>query len=179
MAFIDTGNDIVDPDRNEKRTAMKALTYTILCSAIVMMPEAMSTASAQDNHDKKAIQQDASVIRQDQLKADLTTPADKRDTDVYTRTVSIGENGFYDVVITDMEGDLRMTGRYLDAELKTADGFFTYYHPNGNVESRGLYANGLKTGTWERFAADGTPKAERVYTGMTWEDMAVMLGVPE
>jgi hypothetical protein len=116
------------------------------------------------------------VIRKDRTKADLSTPADRNEKEAFDRTVTLADNGMYSVVITDASGNLRMKGTYLDDALKVPHGEFTYYYTNGNVESNGRYEKGWKTGVWNRFAEDGSPKAERVYTGMTWDDMAVMLG---
>lgn len=116
------------------------------------------------------------IVRQDKVRSDLATPADRRDTDVYFRTVTMNESDQYAVEVRDAEGNLRMTGSYSDEALQKEEGLFTFYYANGNIESKGLMVNGMKTGTWERFSADGTPKAERNYTGLTWEDMAVTLG---
>ncbi len=107
----------------------------------------------------------------DQVKLDLETPADKQDQIVYERTVSRTDDGTYAVQIKDENDRLRMTGRYRDAELRIAEGSFTYYYPNGNIESRGEFVNGAKSGIWYRRNWDGSPKAERVY-GPGWEEMA-------
>lgn len=62
-----------------------------------------------------------------------------------------------------IEGKLKAEGTYLDASLNVPHGFFTFYHPNGRVESRGEYIRGNKAGIWERFDAWGQPMAEKVY----------------
>lgn len=60
-------------------------------------------------------------------------------------------------------GKLKAEGTYKDAELTVPHGHFTFYHPNGRVESRGEYINGNKAGVWERFDAWGEPLAEKIY----------------
>jgi hypothetical protein len=116
------------------------------------------------------------IVRQDKVMADLRTPAGRKTTQVYYRKVMLADD-LYHVEITDGKGTLRMTGSYADEGLRQAVGEFIYYHPNGNVESTGKYARGVKTGTWYRYHFDGRPKAERIYNGKTWEEMAVELGI--
>ncbi len=62
-----------------------------------------------------------------------------------------------------MDGKLKAEGRYLDQELTLEHGHFTYYHANGKVESSGDYAQGLKSGLWQRYDVWGRPLAEKVY----------------
>lgn len=62
-----------------------------------------------------------------------------------------------------VDGKLKAEGRYRDAALTIPEGAFTYYHPNGKVESRGLYENGYKIGIWERYDVWGQALAEKVY----------------
>jgi hypothetical protein len=111
------------------------------------------------------------------LKADLSTPADRKDKQVYFRVVTPNEDGSYNAEITDQKGQLRMTGSFLDPECRIAEGSFTYYHPNGTVESTGMYSRGLKAGTWICYQINGSPRAERNYSGMSWEDYTIALGL--
>ncbi len=157
---------------------MKTLTNKIMIAAMMTAICATPTAFAQDAHIPLQLTVNDGEVRQDKIGWDLRTPASKNDKVVYYRTITAA-NGFYDVVVKDKDGNLRMTGRFLDQDATLADGQFTFYYPNGNVESSGLYSNNVKAGTWLRYAEDGSPKAERNYTGMTWEDMAVKLGVSE
>jgi len=60
-------------------------------------------------------------------------------------------------------GELKMTGLYLDEDMKTPNGVFTFYHRNGQIESTGSYRNGKKYGLWQRFHEDGSEKAEKIY----------------
>jgi hypothetical protein len=62
-----------------------------------------------------------------------------------------------------MDGKLKSEGRYLDQHLTIEHGHFTFYHANGKVESSGEYAEGLKSGVWERYDAWGRALAEKVY----------------
>lgn len=62
-----------------------------------------------------------------------------------------------------MDGKLKAEGTYADEALNLPHGFFTFYHPNGRVESRGEYIKGNKAGIWERFDAWGQALAEKVY----------------
>ncbi len=62
-----------------------------------------------------------------------------------------------------LDGKLKAEGHYADARLAVPHGAFVYYHPNGKVESRGMYVDGNKSGVWERFDAWGGALAEKVY----------------
>ncbi|MDQ3101825.1 MAG: hypothetical protein M3R08_10600 [Bacteroidota bacterium] len=154
---------------------MNTLINTLMIAGAVIAIQ-VPAVSAQDKYTDQISITDERAPRQDKVKADLSTPADRKDNDVFVRTATLNENGQYAVVVKDEQGNVRLSGTYADEDLKVADGIFTYYYANGTVESKGLMHNGVKTGTWERFSNDGTPKAERNYTGMTWDDMAVTLG---
>ena len=62
-----------------------------------------------------------------------------------------------------MDGKLKVEGRYVDPDLRIEDGVFTFYHPNGKIESTGAYAQGWKSGVWQRFDQWGRPLSEKVY----------------
>lgn len=69
----------------------------------------------------------------------------------------------YFVQVKNMKGGLKMEGYYTDEALTTEHGQFTYYYKNGQVESRGNFSMGSKSGLWLRFHQDGRSKAERLY----------------
>lgn len=62
-----------------------------------------------------------------------------------------------------MNEKLKAEGRYADPDLEIEDGIFTFYHPNGKIESTGAYAQGWKSGVWQRFDEWGHPLSEKVY----------------
>lgn len=62
-----------------------------------------------------------------------------------------------------VDGKLKAEGRYADAALTLPNGPFVFFHANGKVESKGLYAEGQKTGVWQRYDVWGQPLAEKVY----------------
>ncbi len=80
----------------------------------------------------------------------------------YTRTSSL-KDGFYDVTITFLGGQLFMTGKYMDEKLEMPHGHFTFYNQNGNKEAEGDYHKGMKVGTWKRWNAEGAPLPDRPY----------------
>jgi antitoxin component YwqK of YwqJK toxin-antitoxin module len=66
--------------------------------------------------------------------------------------------------VVDMKGKVKFEGIYTVVEGKMYEhGEFIFYHPNGKVESRGFYEYGVKTGTWERYDAVGSKKADKYY----------------
>jgi TonB family protein len=80
-----------------------------------------------------------------------------------------GDNGWLAMVYF-MDGELKMRGHYIDDELEIPHGEFTYYYQNGKIESKGQFENGAKIGVWERFNPNGSPKAERYYSGYKFGD---------
>ena len=73
------------------------------------------------------------------------------------------EGSHHKAKVFDLDGVLKGEGTYNDAEYRIADGAFTFYWPNGKVESMGHYLNGKKDGVWKRYDKWGTELAEKVY----------------
>lgn len=80
----------------------------------------------------------------------------------FYRTIIQRSNKF-EVHVYYLDGSLKMTGTYDDAEMRIANGSFTFYHPNGQKESTGNYCANSKCGIWKRWQSTGEPKADRVY----------------
>jgi len=85
----------------------------------------------------------------------------------YTRTVTSVNESLFEVKINFQTGELMMTGTYLDEALTVADGEFVYFFANGTKESQGLYANGTRVGSWQRWNFDGVQKPDRYYQDTT------------
>lgn len=85
----------------------------------------------------------------------------------YTRTVTSVNESLFEVKINFQTGELMMTGTYLDEALTVADGEFVYFFANGTKESQGLYANGTRVGSWQRWNFDGAQKPDRYYQDTT------------
>lgn len=64
---------------------------------------------------------------------------------------------------------LLCTGTFASEELTIKDGKFTFYYPNGNVESKGEYKDNIKIGEWKRFELDGSEKPSLHYTHERYE----------
>lgn len=80
----------------------------------------------------------------------------------YYRTVLQRSTG-YEVHVYYLDGKLKMTGSYEDPDMRVANGAFTFYHPNGQIESTGHFCANNKCGIWKRWQANGEAKADRVY----------------
>lgn len=118
-------------------------------------------------------------LHQDLVQADYSTPAKRKTAAPFTRTVRPDSPGDFLVVITDAAGTVRMRGTFRDAAATIPHGLFTYYHANGQQESEGRFAHGLKSGTWHCWTSNGTARADRHYLGLGWEDLQVWLGLAE
>ncbi len=62
------------------------------------------------------------------------------------------------------ERSLQMSGKYKDADCNIADGYFFYFHPNGNLSSSGQYIDGKKDGLWQSFYPNGTMQDSATYS---------------
>ena len=81
----------------------------------------------------------------------------------YYRTAIPDQDGKFSVEVFYLSGNIKMRGTYLDPKLQTEEGFFQYFYQDGSIESQGNYVKGQKTGTWQRFQADGTRKIDHYY----------------
>ncbi len=81
----------------------------------------------------------------------------------YYRVLEGVEGGAYLGRTYTMDGRLKAEGLYVDEQLTVENGRFTFFYANGQVESTGDYAHGLKKGVWQRFDAVGHALAEKVY----------------
>jgi len=83
----------------------------------------------------------------------------------FVRELTHKHDNIYSAKVIELEnGKVKMEGAFNVVPNKvTEHGIFTFYYPNGAVESRGEYDMGLKIGTWKRFAQDGTERPDRYY----------------
>lgn len=82
----------------------------------------------------------------------------------FVRTLEKVSDNAYTGTIHDLNGNVKIIGSYLMTPTKLLEqGVFTFYYLDGSIESRGSYAKGVKVGSWERYAADGTRKPDRYY----------------
>ena len=81
----------------------------------------------------------------------------------YFRVPNGQREGLYVGATYTMDGKLKAEGTYQDETLTVPHGSFVFYHANGQVESRGDYVGGRKSGIWERFDQGGNALAEKVY----------------
>lgn len=70
-----------------------------------------------------------------------------------------------------MAGVLKAEGHYTDAGLEVEQGRFTFYFPDGKVESEGEYVNGKKDGVWKRYDRWGQELAEKIYNAAPLENI--------
>lgn len=69
----------------------------------------------------------------------------------------------YPARIFTLAGVVKGSGQYADPAYRIADGDFTYFYPDGKVESKGRFVNGRKDGVWQRYDPRGGELAEKVY----------------
>src|SRR5262245_29308528 len=80
-------------------------------------------------------------------------------------------DGVFGLRVFSASGVLLMDGRCLDAAGRVPDGYFRYYDANGILRADGRYANGLKTGVWHRYDADGIAMTDKEYDGLDWDGL--------
>jgi len=115
----------------------------------------------------------APAVRRDLVGPDFQ--AATKESIILMREVRKTANG-YEVKVKAANGSLRMKGVFSDEKLTLANGTFSYYHDNGRIESEGRIVNGVKTGVWTRFDRSGGAKSEKIYSGQTYDQMAVNNG---
>lgn len=85
---------------------------------------------------------------------------------VYYRTCQIGTGmtkTFFHGEVQDFttEGKLIMQGQYTDIGVK--DGEFTFYYPSGQIQAKGNFSGGFRTGTWRYFFKNGQLEREVIF----------------
>jgi len=121
----------------------------------------------------------SSLVQMDHVAADLHTTVAATTRGGALRIVESGDDGLFHVRIRSAQHIQRMQGSYLDRALTVPHGRFTYYHPNGRIESVGEYDKGVKVGTWYTQDITGQGRAERSYAGLTVDALLVNEGVHE
>jgi hypothetical protein len=97
------------------------------------------------------------------LDAGLRT-VEKKQLAQFVRTLEKVSENEYTGTIHDLNGNVKIIGTYFMTPTSVLEhGVFTFYYPDGSIESRGSYAKGVKVGSWERYASDGTRKPDRYY----------------
>jgi hypothetical protein len=82
----------------------------------------------------------------------------------FVRTLEKVSDNTYTGTIRDLNGNVKITGTYFMTPTALLEqGVFTFYYPDGSIESRGAYEKGVKVGNWERYTSDGTRKPDRYY----------------
>jgi hypothetical protein len=82
----------------------------------------------------------------------------------YTLKLQPFENNRYKGVLSDALDKVRSTGEYTAVGKKyLEDGHFTFFYPDGKIESEGEYVRGVKVGSWKRYDQTGKRKQDRYY----------------
>jgi hypothetical protein len=157
-------------DQHQTRHAMNALT-TLATIALGLFSAVFNAAYAGGSEGGNASA--TTIVRRDLVGPDFR-PATK-DGIILMREVRQTALG-YEVKVKAANGSLRMKGTFADEQLTAANGEFSYYHDNGRLESQGRIENGVKTGVWKRFDRDGNARNEKVYSGQTYDQLAVSNG---
>lgn len=100
-------------------------------------------------------------------------PCKKKQAVFFRKAEQDGDKGWL-VMVYFNSGELKMRGHYLDDALEMPHGTFTYYYQNGQKESEGDFEKGAKIGVWKRWNPNGSPKAERFYSGYKYGDEPVL-----
>lgn len=124
-------------------------TLSIALLAILLAPLTSLSSSAQGGDDRQYL-------------SEVLAPVARKKAQFYREVAGKDGELFIGKTYT-MEGKLKAEGTYHDGAMRQPHGFFTFYHANGRVESKGEYINGNKAGIWLRYDAWGEPLAEKVY----------------
>jgi hypothetical protein len=82
----------------------------------------------------------------------------------------------WNVRIVDRDGLVRMRGTCADqeCEIPTATSPTSM---SGRTACAWWYVNGLKSGTWQRWDAEGRRLPDKEYAGVSWDEMQVRVGL--
>lgn len=100
----------------------------------------------------------------------MTPVSDQSEASYYCVMDGKNEEGV-DLSVFFLDGNLRMTGTYMDETLEAEHGLFTYYYHSGIKESEGYFKNSFKTGLWKRWDWEGNVRPERFYPVETPHDI--------
>jgi len=82
----------------------------------------------------------------------------------YTLPLSPDQGQGWIGVLVDENNNPRMTGSYTPwNDTFIEHGRFTFFYPDGQIESTGEYDRGARSGIWKRFDPNGQPKQDRFY----------------
>ena len=96
---------------------------------------------------------------------------------VYYQETSNQADGSITCHVYFMNGDIRMTGRYIqETNELVKHGMFTYYYDNGSIESSGYYEKGIKVGSWKRFSSNGVQRPDRFYSAESADFLRDVMG---
>lgn len=73
----------------------------------------------------------------------------------YYRKIYLDENGLWQARDFYKNGNLQMSGTYLNKKSTKRHGFFTYYFSNGQIEYSGEYRNSKRFGEWNWWSKEG------------------------
>lgn len=124
--------------------------YSLALFAALMAPLASLSSYAQGGDEQR------------QYLSEVLEPAAKKRA-AYYREVAGKDGELFIGKTYSVAGKLKAEGTYHDAAMTLPHGAFTFYHPNGRVESKGEYINGSKSGIWLRYDAWGEQLAEKIY----------------
>lgn len=88
----------------------------------------------------------------------------KRKASYIRKLVPTKEHLFQAEVRSVEDQTLKMRGIFIQKGTDLIEhGEFTYYYPDGQVESSGIFEEGVKVGAWKRFTAQGMQRPDRYY----------------
>jgi hypothetical protein len=90
-----------------------------------------------------------------------------------------GEGAFTGRLLSD-DGAVIFEGRYIPwKNTYIEDGLFTFFYPDGKIESSGSYERGARTGVWKRYQPDGSARPNRFYPPEGAASLRRVLGIDQ
>jgi hypothetical protein len=107
---------------------------------------------------------------------DCTTRKMAREHGRYIKRIEPVAHG-YAVSVWTLDGVQLLAAQSLDPAGNLLNGPCSYYDHAGRLRASGHYISGSKSGTWTRFAADGSALPDKFYYGGDWEALQVRVGL--
>ena len=134
----------------------------------------LTSAAANMNSDRSRSNKSSLLESFSGDRSSLTRAAEERGLMI---NINPNENGLTEVMVKSNIGLTLLKGQYLNRDLSVPHGEFTYYHPNGRLESKGRYDHGVKSGSWVRYDLSGNELSVREYSGMRSEELKEAAGI--
>jgi hypothetical protein len=98
----------------------------------------------------------------------------------HTLTLKPSGDGLFTGKLLRDDGSVIFEGQYTPwKDTYIENGSFTFFYPDGKIESSGSYERGARTGVWKRYQPDGSARPNRFYPPEGAASLRRVLGIDQ